>query len=283
MAESAGNVPIFAVVRDSWMFLVGNWRVFLPAALAMAIISQIGRAATILMGGGGAATLDLAAAAPLMVAGLMFTGAVMRKAVRGEFTPPIGLALGRDELQLLGVAASAILIAIPVLLLPSMVLSATLLQSVASTPEAVDALAADPEALMAALAQALGPGGIALLTASMLVVVSIMVGLVGLANAATIGERRIMIFQAWSWLRANVLRVIAVMLLTVAPVLVLNVFVAELLASAFLSVTGGSLTLLPYLLMHTTISFVSALLGIPAQAMGAILYKGLRPPDFVAK
>jgi hypothetical protein len=37
------------------------------------------------------------------------------------------------------------------------------------------------------------------------------------------------------------------------------------------------------LLAGVVVGFVQSLLSIPAIALGAILYKGLRPPDFAAK
>jgi len=256
---------------------------FVPAALAMAVISQIGRAATAMMGGGTAPVLDIAVVIPMMLAGLMFSGAILRKAVRDEFTPPIGMALGADEMRLLGVGVSVTLLLMPIALLLMIALSATIMRSVAPTPEQMEVLAADPEAMMKAIVDALGMGGLAVMAAVVVVLFSIAMGLVALADAATIGEKRIMIFQAWSWMRGNVLRVFGLFVLTVAPVMVVNVVVGEVIASVLFSLSGGAVSLLPYLLTLTVITFLNALVSIPISAMGALLYKGLRPPELGAR
>ena len=41
---AAGKVPVFACVRQAWQFLVANWRLFVPAAAILAVVSQIGPA-----------------------------------------------------------------------------------------------------------------------------------------------------------------------------------------------------------------------------------------------
>lgn len=284
MAEnSAGKVPVVAVWRRSWAFLAAHWRMFVPAALAMAVISQIGRAATAMMGGGTAAVLDFAMLVPMILAGLMFSGAVLRKAARDEFVPPIGMTLSADEGRLLGVGASVTLLMMPAALLLMLVLSFTLMRSIASTPEEMEALAADPQALMQAIIDGLGMGGLAAMTVVLLVLFSIAMGLVALADAATIGEKRIMIFQAWSWMRGNVMRILGLFVLTAAPIFVINTIVGEAIMSLLLSLSGGSLSLLPYLLGLTLITFLNVLVSMPVSAMGALLYKGLRPPGTAAR
>ena len=32
MANGSGQVPVIAIARESWMFFLQNWRMFLPAA-----------------------------------------------------------------------------------------------------------------------------------------------------------------------------------------------------------------------------------------------------------
>lgn len=284
MADNpAGKVPVFAVWRGAWAFLAAHWRTFVPAALAMAVISQIGRAATAMMGGGTAAILDFAILVPMILAGLMFSGAVLRKAVRDDFIPPIGMALGADEGRLLGVGASVTLLLMPVALLAMIILSFTVMRSIAATPEELEALAADPQALMQAIIDGLGMGGLAAIAMALLVVFSIVMGLTALADAATIGEKRIMIFQAWSWMQGNVFRILGLFVLTAAPIIVINTATGEAIMSLLLGVSGGSVSLLPYLLALTLITFLNVLASIPVSAMGALLYKGLRPPDLAAR
>jgi hypothetical protein len=283
MAESSGRVPIIACVRDAWLFLGNHWSAFLPAAAIATVISEIGVAAVLLAGGSPATSGGLLAIVPSVLAGLMFTAAILRKQVRDEFRAPTGLALGGDEGRLFGVAVSMTLLAIPMFLLLTVVLSMTVFRQIAATPEALEELAADPNAFAEALLQALGPGGVFAFIAVGLVIASIVFGMVALANAATIGEKKIVIFQAWSWIGGNTLRVLGAMVLTVAPVLILTSVVAQVVTSALVGMSGEAGGVMPYLLAAIFIAFLNLMLGIPIQALGGVLYKGLRPEDFVAK
>jgi hypothetical protein len=96
-----------------------------------------------------------------------------------------------------------------------------------------------------------------------------------MVNAATIGERRIVFLQTWSWSKGNVTRVIAALFLTALPVAALQ------LLFLFSGFQPGNLA------GAIAVSYVGSLLGliagIPVTALGANLYKGLRPPNFVAK
>jgi hypothetical protein len=283
MSNGSGRVPVLACVREAWLFLGNHWSTFLPAAAIAAVISEIGVAAVLLAGGSPAASGGLLAMVPTILAGLMFTAAILRKQVRDEFRAPTGLALGGDEGRLFGVAVSMVLLAIPMFLLLTVVLSMTVFRQIAATPEALEELAADPNAFAEALLQALGPGGVLVFIAVALVIASIIFGMVALANAATIGEKKIVIFQAWSWMGGNTLRVFGAMVLTVAPILILTSVVAQVVASALVGMSGDAVGAIPYLLATILIAFLNLLLGIPIQALGGVLYKGLRPADFAAK
>ena len=104
-----------------------------------------------------------------------------------------------------------------------------------------------------------------------------------LINAATMGERRIVLFQTWSWSRGNVLRMLGAILLTGLPVMLINNLAVNLVASmvsASSAEQGGGVL---YLLATTWLAFISMMTSIPATVLAGIFYKGLRPPEFVAK
>lgn len=285
MSNGTGRVPIMACVRDAWRFLFDNWRMFVPAAAVVALVSFVAQAIALMLPTGDTvspATMFIVVLLG-MIAGVMFTAAVLRKAVRDEYKPPVGLTFGPDEGRIIAVNASIILVAMPVALLVSVVFMATIFRQVADSPEAMEALAADPQAMAEAVLQAVGPfGALALLVIAM-VIISLATGLTALANAATIGEQKIIVFQSWRWLSGNFLRVLAVFILVVTPVAVVNSIISEVLLTALASMSGEAVAVVPFLLVSATITFLSVIVAIPATTVGAVLYKGLRPAGFVPK
>jgi len=272
----SGKVPVFECVRGAWQFLLRNVQLLVPAAAICAVLAQVGAAANLLVAPGQAGSPSLLSLIPTLLAGVMFTAAVMRKAVRDEFLAPVGLKLGGDEGRLLGVGACVTMIAIPIVFLLSIIMMSTVFSRIAATPEAMEALAENPEAMMKAIEEALGPTGLLALEIVSILLLCIALGLVALVQAATTGEKRIVLFQALRWMGGNTLRVLAAIVLTVAPTLIV---------SAILSVIIGPLinSIPTLLLFSVVISFIGNLLSVPVAALGAILYKGLRPVDFVAK
>lgn len=285
MSNGTGRVPIMACVRDAWRFLFDNWRMFVPAAAIAALISIIGQAIALM-----APTGDMVSPAtmlivvlPGLIAGVMFTAAILRKAVRDEYKAPVGLTFSADEGRIIAVNASIILVAMPVMLLVSVLFMATIFRQVADSPEAMEALAADPQAMAEAVLQAVGPFGAFVLLVIAMVIISLASGLTALANAATIGERKIVVFQSWRWVSGNFLRILAVFILVVMPVAVVNSIISEVLLSALASMSGETVAVVPYLLVSVAITFLSMLVAIPVTAVGAVLYKGLRPAGFVPR
>jgi len=293
MADAAGKLPIITCVRDAWLFLRDNWRMFVPAALAMALVSQIGFLLAGTSGGAagaqsafGGSLGDLAVAMPAVLASLVFAAAVLRKAVRNEFTGPMGLGFGADELRLLAIVAAYACMIIPLGTLVFIIVTTTVLSRLAATPDELAALLDDPEALNTALTQALGPGGT---TAFLLFIMLVFAAAIYLftrlfmVNAATIGARRVLIFQTWSWSRGNVLRMCAAIMLTWFPAYVIDSLVVELGVTILgpMASQGNAGALL--IAFNAIATFVAAMFGIPSIVLGAILYKGLRPADIVAK
>lgn len=294
MANGSGQVPVIAIARESWMFFLRNWRLFLPAAAVTALIAALGPLFVILTAAPGPAVAaepslgpeNFIAAIPGTIAGLLFAAVVLRKAVRDEFIGATGLAFGADELRLLGVMAGLACIVIPFGTLAFFIVQVAVFARLAANPEALNALMNNPEALSEALETTLGPAGMLAFTLFLMSLIGVFLyGLVRLAmiNAATIGERRMVMFQTWSWSRGNVLRIFGALMLTGIPAyLVSNIFLEIALAVVNAVASSGNTAIVGFI-YGFAVSFVGAIASIPSTALGAILYKGLRPADFVAK
>ncbi|RYE01208.1 MAG: hypothetical protein EOP61_11885 [Sphingomonadales bacterium] len=290
---TSGKVPVFACVRQAWEFLLENWRLFLPAAAIVAVVAQVGPVLAAftapqatqpqsvmqnLLG-------DILIYLPSMIASLLYSAAILRKAVRNEVTGQFGLTFGADEVRLIGVAAAMACLFIPLISLVVIVLAVTVFSKLATSQAALEALLADPDAMNDAIIAAVGEGGAAAISLFIIFMFAVFVVLAArlyMVNAATIGERRMVIFQTWSWSNGNVLRVLGAMILTVLPVMlidsVVNSFGLTILASI-----GDGREVISWLLVRTMITFVGAITTIPVVALGAIIYKGLRPQGFVPK
>lgn len=291
---AAGKVPVFACVRQAWQFLVANWRLFVPAAAILAVVSQIGPAFAVMTAPADPAPQtvmqnmigDFVTVLPSMIAGLLYTAAILRKAVRDEFIGRVGLAFGADEVRLLGVAAAMACLFVPIVGLVVIVLSITVFSRIATSEVALEAILADPEAMNDAIVAALGEGGataLSLFIIVMFVIFLVLAARLYMVNAATIGERRIVIFQTWSWSSGNVMRLLAAMILTVLPVMLIDSVVGNAGMSVLLALPEGAQSILPLLIIQTLVTFVGAMTTIPVVVLGAIFYRGLRPPGFVPK
>jgi len=292
--STAGKVPVLACVREAWQFLLANWRLFLPAAAIVAVVSQVGPTLALLTPPAPGIQQsvmqkmlgDFLAYTPAMIASLLYSAAILRKAVRNEFIGRVGLTLGADEVRLLGVAAAMACLFVPLVSLVVIVLSITVFSKIATSDAALEALLADPEAMNDAIIAAVGENGamaLSLFIMIMFVVIIVLAARLYMVNAATIGERRIVMFQTWSWSSRNVLRVLAAMILTILPVMLIDSVVDTVGVSLLLSLPEGARGVVPILLIRALVTFVGAMTTIPVVALGAIFYKGLRPPGFVPK
>lgn len=278
----SGKVPVVECVVAAWRFFLANWQRFLPAAVIVGVVSG---AIPVLAASGppGAqnVTANIVVFAVTAVAGVFFAAAVLRKAVRDEYQSPTGLTFGSDETRLLGVLGAMVLLFMPPVFLFSIVLVVVLFGRIASSPEQLEALMADEAAMSKAIADALStPTGmmIQLLGLVFLAVLIIVSARLIMVNAAAIGEGRIVFFQTWSWSKGNVFRIIAAMILTALPVWLFNLVISSIIAE-----TGAAQNLIAAVVVDSAISIIAVLGSIPSIALGAQLYKGLRPPEFVAK
>lgn len=280
-AGEAGKVPVLEVVKAAYAFFVANWAALVPACLVLAAA--------------GAATLAIEVSlapglAPVVLSGVLstlsgavFAAAVLRKALRpgepGGATPGFGV----DEMRLVGVSVSLTLMFLPLVMIAAFILSAVVAGRLADSPEAMAELAADPRKLADAIVASMSPAGQMAFSGFILLLTGVGLWLATrlcLVNAATIGERRIVILQTWTWTKGNLLRVLAAMVLTYMPALIIGSVVTSLVAP------GGESThvnVVTAALIGGVQGFVAALTTIPGLALAAQLYAGLRPPEFVAK
>jgi hypothetical protein len=280
----AGKVPVIACVVASWKFLIDNWRPFLPAAL---IIGAVAGISPILLASGGLTVGEFYLFPVIAGLASVFCWAViLRKAVRNEFLKPTGLAFGQDEARLLGVLASIVLLLLPAAILSGLVYFFILIGSMGLTPEQMEQLSLDPVAAQEAVEKAMTDlpktsagatlGVLAMIGAFILLLIYARIWVV---SAATIGERKIVFFQTWGWSKGNVLRIAAAILMTWAPAWIGSYLIGNLI-SQLATAAPNVLTLMLASFMSATIGAFAA---IPPTVLGAELYRGLRPPGFVAK
>ncbi len=274
----AGKVPVIDCVKEAWRFTFAEAAGFFPAALVMAG----GAGLSALLGATPGGVMLLLNLAVSLAAGAIFSAAVLRKAVRAESVQPFRLALGADEFRLMGVSAALMLMFLPAGLLVMLVMWFVVLGRTMQSVEQLETLLADPDALAEHIAQQLGPTGqLAFSLFVFLVVGAVLVIAARLfvANAATIGERRTVILQVWPWSKGNVLRIIGALLLTMAPA----ALAVSVLMNIVDALVGPSRPVIVSLIVVALSGFVGAIGNIPSIALGAVLYRGLRPPEFVAK
>ncbi|MAP94225.1 MAG: hypothetical protein CMK07_04665 [Ponticaulis sp.] len=105
--------------------------------------------------------------------------------------------------------------------------------------------------------------------------------------AATLAEKRVRIFDTWAWTKGEVWRVIAAMIFTLAPLLVLTasgVFIASALTGITMFPLGGNsdaVTISP--MSGFMYGIIVSLFDIPYNlalgGLSAFMYKGFKPSD----
>jgi len=278
---TAGKVPVVACVVASCKFLIDNWRQFLPAAMIIGFVSGV---APLVLASGGGVTIGGTYLLVLIgnLAGVFLSAAILRKAIRNEYLAPTGLAFGLDETRLLGVLAAGVLLMIPIAVIALIIFTFVLLGSMHLTPEQMEAMAQDQAAMQKAMEDTLQTSAgmtIQILGLVGFVILFVVYSRLSMINAATIGEKKIVFFQTWSWGKGNTFRIIAALLMTAFPAAVISVLAANL--------TGTLASLAPNVITAAISGIVASTVGafasIPPTVIGAELYRGLRPPGFVAK
>lgn len=272
-----GKVPILKAVRAGFEHTRGT---LLWSAVAAVLIGAPSGAASWVGIGRALASDALGALGWTLLSSLLilpFLTAHLRVAARGE---PFSLKVGGDEVRLLGAQIALIglnSIVVMVGLFFSFFLMALLIGAVGVTLPQAGAF--DP----ASLREALGAKG--QFAASMaflpLLLVLVWIGVrLLLVNPATIGARRVRVFETWSWTKGNVLGLLASLLLVALPMALLLGVISAVLQPA-LGVDGNDpATQLGYngLAFQCLSSCFSLLLVVgPVLGLSGYLYRGLNP------
>ena len=285
----SGGIPVSHVVRDAYAFFRANWRRMVPAAVVLGVCVGVGEVLTLLSQAQSAPPEQaipgfLAGMIIQLLAGAAYSACVLRLAVRQEYVGRFGLSFGADELRLLGAALSVAFLLMPVLLLAVIILSSLSLGPMIAAGGDPAQYAGDPQALLQAIAESLDPSRAALVAIVGLLLLAVLLALgvrLAMVNAATIGERRIVVLQTWPWSRGNVFRMIAVLLWTLPPTLICAILVQGL-ADVFLG-AGGTAGPMSFAVVGGLAAGLQAIASLPTIAAGAELYKGLRPSGFAPR
>ena len=279
-----GRVPIFQSIGKAFEYFAANVTRWVPAAVLVGLISgflmyqypdyylsQLNGEPAILGSDQAFAMMGLTLVVAL--ANVMFSTGVLRHALQGEFSPPIGVRLAEDEFRVIGAYLGLTLVFGIIAFFVMFVLGIMLAGMAANS--GVDLAAGDPEVLSAALTQLLqGPGGgvfLVLLLVLMVLVVFAMVRLI-FVQAATIAEDKMMVFSTWGLTKGNFWRVFAAALLVLIGTGFAAAVVQAVLMAALKPAPG--ITMFVFGAVYTTIA---TLLSIFMLSLIAYLYAGLRP------
>jgi len=270
--ETAGKIPVMQVAREAYAFLGGNWARFAPAALIVAIVTVVAQLFLLPMPGG-----ILLAPVVAALASVTYSSAVLRHAIRGEYSSPVGLQLGPDEFRMFGVWLGLALIFGPLAGVAIIVMLFMIVSRLNYSEAELNALGADPNAFLQAVAEGVRPidGLVFLAVCAVAIYLSSRLTMV---YAATIGERRMVAFQTWGWSKGNVGRVILAVLLAAIPQ-----FFAAIVNDRVVMAMGPGTSAPLLFVSAATLAWIGLIMSLPGLALGAILYKGLRPPDFQPK
>lgn len=260
----SGAVPVVECSQRAFEFLRQYFVDFLPAALA---VTGVALAAALLSQ---SAILQLGFALLVMLAQAAFATRVFRVVLGEPLRGPLGMSLGAAEFRQWVVALLVPAVLFLVLVLPvSFVLGAVLSRSV-SGEEDLRALQEDPAAMRAAVVD--GVGGVDVLLLLACAIPALWLGArLFVTSAATFGEGRIALAEAWAWSKGNAWRILASIFLVSLPFLLVTGFLLLVLGpTAALNPTSAIMVLL-------ALEMAATLARIPILALAAILYQGLRP------
>lgn len=280
MATPPGKVPIVESAKAGFDFMRANLHAVGPAAASGAVLLT---AFSLLDAGPVGPIL----AVVLIAFGVAFRALTFRLALGQDVSGPLGLKLGRDEMNLF--AASLVIgffmfiIAVMGFVLFAFALSMAAAQAgvtqeqlqgdQAQVQAAVLAILESPQAMPALAVPVLIAFGMAYLSARL-----------ALAGPATIGEHKLMAFSTWRWTEGNGLRILAACFLVVAPLSFVLLFVVNIVAGLVAAATGVTAATGPSVMVLGVVALVFGLgiYGVILPALSGLtahLYKGLRPAE----
>ncbi|GEM_PF-1460965 len=287
----AGKVPIMESVKVAFSYLGEHWQKWLPACAILALASgwyqmQTVRTAVDAANGVNSGVIAFGVFCIFLLTSIIVSVGIYRHVIRGEFTPPIGIGFGIDEIRVLGVTLSLLLvffIGFGFLFILFVLAASILVASSGLDPELAQT---NPELFLQQFSEALGTGnGPFLIVLGLILVAAMMFVGVRLAfvTAATVSEERMMVFQTWSFAKGNFWRIIGAILLTVLPLAIIG---GIIIAVSDIVILGSAesdarvnASLQQLFIVSTIEGFVNAIISIASIALMAYLYKGLRPSD----
>ncbi len=287
----AGKVPILESIGVAYKYLAANWQRWIPACILLGCVSawyqmQSVRTAIDASNGVNSGFTAFGVFCIFMLTSIVVGVGIYRHVIRDEYNPPIGIGFGIDEIRVLGVTLSLVLIfgIVGGFLAILLVAAASIL--VASSGLDPELASTNPDLFMEQFAAALGTGNgpillvIALLFLCGLIFVSVRLTFV---TAATVSEKRMMVFQTWSFAKGNFWRIVASLLLAIFPMVLVG---GIIIGVTNLLILGGAAkdklpeaSLAQLFAVGSIEGFINAVISIVSISLIAYLYKGLRPSD----
>ncbi|MBO6797012.1 hypothetical protein [Maricaulis sp.] len=233
-------VPILRSVAAAYAFLISHWQRALIAAAPYTLlyVAQLFLLANLLTAGAPSEiTLSfywmLWLVTPMAL--LALTGAMLRMAVKGDYSGRFGLKLGHDEWRIFLVAILVGVLMFVSLVLALMFVIAVMLSVAGGALEraGIDPAAADAEMEMAwGYLSTADWAVLAVVGIAALALVLWLSARVSMAMPATIDKGRVLVLSVWPLTNQTAWRVAAAAALTIGPLLLLEVGVYHLLGAA---------------------------------------------------
>lgn len=283
----AGKVPVMESVKEAYSYFFANWTQWIPAGIILGLVAGWYQMQVIALAKGESSIpITVGVFLIFLLTSLVFSAAVYRHCFRGEFSQPVGLDLGKDELRVLGAAGSVALVFGIIALFILILIGGAAFTLIASAGIDPSLAETNPEAFSEAALEAMGGGAAGLIIIFMIFLgcVSIFVSVrLCFVTAATVAEQRMMIFQTWGFTKGNFWRIVGAMILTALPV---GILVGIVMAIVQAVIVGGvedtaiATASAPQVFGFGFIEGIgNAIIALPSVALITFLYKGLRPSD----
>ena len=286
--SNSSKLPIMKAAYFSWQFALATWPKLLPAFLVKALLTGLGMYA-ILQSQVSSGGFGLPAMLVMFGAEVACLTMALRLAVRNEYAGFMGVSIGADEgrLALANLMYSSLMFLVFLICGFLAFLTATVfLWSNLADPTVVET---DPEAVEQALTAALQTpvGKLVAVVCAGFVVAPLLWLYARLITfpAATIGMKKITIFQTWTWTKGHTLAVVAAIIVTVGPFFALTEvgrwLVTQALGLKWMLLWSDAdiiaLTKMQAGVIGISIGLLSIPMSIVSAGLSAFMYSGFKP------
>lgn len=285
------KLPIWKAVKTSWSFAAVAWMPALPAYIFRALMTGFMLSA-VSVSGESFQILKTLGVFLLLFAEIACLSLTLRLAVRGEYEGFFGIQVSGDEGRLL-IAELLYIILIWFVVLISVFVAFNFASVFVSTTIAdPQSIQDDEAALLKAITDAFQtPIGVlialVLAFAAAIPVLYMMARLVTF-SAATIGRKKIMIFETWSWTKGHAFQIMIAIVVAMLPFFVIYQLGGFMISSAlglgfnFLladpeEVANVSKT--QTFIYGAAISMLSMPINLVFSGLSAFMYNGFKPAD----